>query len=358
MADYLFHGFRTPHEDKEDKEYFDKFHPHPRKNYYNKRHLNPDSALHEFGDPVRFTAFVWILDKTTGKVDLFNQPGNKYHTQGSMEGGELYAARDLDDDNHVGIFGRFGESARGGGFVTVWETRSFGKFFKDATDKDTKTMLLGFLGKSPMEIHGQSPAKLPIDSDYIFSKGDGAEYVKDVLGDNVQDNTSEMEVSGYKVKSFEINALIGALHTGQGANTSFAGQMSPYQVAAFISSIDTEKYPQYKSLVPRAKEILAKKEILARKQQGAGKSPEETQADIIYNLVKPDPHYEIPKKILNYWNTASPEVFKLLKQKFEKDKHFESLWYSVEKELKNINENFTFGQWFSLRECCASWCLS
>ena len=157
--------------------------------------LNPDSAMHSFGESKGYTAFVWLLDKSTNKSILFCQPANEYHQDGfessasALQGSKAYRGK----PNIVALVGRFGEAKRErsrlvknpenhpeggslsnhpeGGFVTLWTVakdqagETYG--FNNANMEETKTFLMALLGKFPMDVKGNSPAKLPITESYV-----------------------------------------------------------------------------------------------------------------------------------------------------------------------------------------------
>lgn len=162
--------------------------------------LDPDSAMHSFGDSSKYTAFIWVLDKGKNKSILYAQPGSMYHGEGNSE---LKKAGVLKDRNTVALFGRFGEVKRRddgtypeGGFVTVWShkegdfpddeyDRERNRGFNRANEQDLKTFLQSMLGQFPMKVIGKSPARLPITIDYVFTSPlAGAKSVGEMLGVN------------------------------------------------------------------------------------------------------------------------------------------------------------------------------
>jgi hypothetical protein len=150
--------------------------------------LNPDTAIHSFGDSDNYTAFMWILDKDANESYLFVQPGSKYHGTGFSDK-EWKDAVPLKDKNTSALFGRFGDAKRKfdshkhpeGGFLTVWGagvkdsdypddeyTKSSNYGFGLNSPDEMKKFIYALLGKFPMKVIGNSPAKLPITPDYMF----------------------------------------------------------------------------------------------------------------------------------------------------------------------------------------------
>lgn len=221
--------------------------------------LNPDSAIHSFGNSSEYTAFIWVYDKDKNRAWLFVQPGNEYHGYG-FNNTELRHAKNLAKRNTVAMFGRFGEAKKQratsdhpeGGFVTVWRykddeyptdhyDKSINYEFSQATPSDVKVFLKSMLGKFPLKVIGHSPAKLPITPDYMFtSPQHGAVQIGEFLGQETQvDPCSGMKIDVHG-RPTAIPDIMGQLHMVR-------GQQLDLLKGAFCSQYQGLKSsPQYK----------------------------------------------------------------------------------------------------------------
>jgi hypothetical protein len=165
--------------------------------------MNPDSAMTNFGDADRFTAFIWVYDKKSGKSLLYSQPGDKFHGTGTGEkqygGTELRKSLLFKKREAVVCFGRFGVTNKGG-FVTIWKyqeeeplthydvtrEKEDNRGFSSPNKEEIKILLKGLLGQAPIKIIGKTPAKLPITTDYVFVVGGNAQTVGEFVGDTGQ----------------------------------------------------------------------------------------------------------------------------------------------------------------------------
>lgn len=183
--------------------------PHDHDNSYKPRErgwdeMNPDSAMHSFGDAGKFTAFIWVYDKKSGKSLLYSQPGDQFHSTGAGEkqygGTELRKSLLFKKREHaVACFGRFGVTDKGG-FVTIWKyqeeellthydrtrQKEDNRGFSSPNKEEIKILLKGLMGQAPIKIIGKTPAKLPITADYVFVVGGNAQTVGEFVGDTGQ----------------------------------------------------------------------------------------------------------------------------------------------------------------------------
>ncbi len=217
-----------------------------RKSFY--RSLTPDSAMHSFGDSTKFTAFIYSTTNT-----LFCQPGSEYHGEG-LTYSELREAKKEPKGTRF-LFGRFGKTRRGGGFITVWrtaadvddhESHSRDKdheqehWEKDrVTDYDPDTyydlklgdtavlkQMLKSMVQGSARIVGESPAEYPISDNYIYTDGDGInDLISSIVGhidmpkpDNECFKMAKINVRG---RDMPLGAILGNFHMVRGPELEY-----------------------------------------------------------------------------------------------------------------------------------------
>jgi hypothetical protein len=109
------------------------------------------------------------------------------------------------------LVGRFGESPKGGGFVTVWhvdvnntgmEEYYLGDIDGKVGNVDDLKKMLKSMVKGDVKVVGNCPAKLPITEDYVVS----ATSIKNKLvGDFIEKSSDEKENKCYQAAKLKID---------------------------------------------------------------------------------------------------------------------------------------------------------
>lgn len=296
--------------------------------------LSPDSAMHSFGDAKKYTAFIWVYDKKSGKSILYSQPGNEFHGSGTTQkqygGNVLRKSFFFKNKNAVACFGRFGVTNKGG-FVTIWSyqeeepIRSYQKDenrgFNTPNKEEIKILLKGLLGQSPIKVMGHSPAKLPITTDYVFVVGGLVHTVAEFVGDSIQQQDPRC-----KAMTIDIQGRAVPLDQVQAQLHMVRGQQLDLLKGAFCS-----QYQNLKNATTTAHCII-----------------QHSQIDDIQNNLKCGNDKELYKSLLkagkeNYKQNLinvfrSPEK---IGQEFRRQRDIDHAWDKLQ------GENFSFKEWLN-----------